>query len=73
MTPPIPTTDAAQPPMLLIVPESRLEDLPAIVYAGIQACAAAYSRGRWFVEVPHALYAAWPAGALWARLEGVPT
>lgn len=67
MTPPTPT-DAA-PPMILVIPESRLEDLPAVVYAGIQACAAAYHAGRYYVEVPHALYAAWPV----IRLEGVPT
>lgn len=64
-----PTTTAAPPPMILVVPESRLEDLPAIVYAGIQTCAAAYHAGKYFVEVPHALYAAWPA----IRLDGVPT
>ena len=63
------TTGAAQPPMLLIVPESRLEDLPAIVYAGIQACAAAYHAGKYFIEVPASLYAQWPA----IRLEGRAT
>lgn len=69
MTATPPTTDAAQPPLLLIIPESRLEDLPAIVYAGIQGCAAAYHAGKYYIEVPHALYAAWPV----IRLEGVPT
>jgi len=68
MTPPT-TTDAAPPALILIVPECRLEDLSAIVYAGIQTCAAAYHAGRYFIEVPHELYAAWPV----IRLEGVPT
>ena len=66
ITPPT-TTDA--PPMLVIIPDARLEDLPAIVYAGIQVCAAAYHAGTWYVEVPSELYATWPV----IRLEGVPT
>jgi len=68
MTTTQPTTDAAPPALILIVPEHRLEDLPAIVYAGIQTCAAAYHAGRYYVTVPHALYATWPV----IRREGVP-
>ena len=64
MTPPTPATDA--PPLIVIIPEHRLEDLPAIVYAGLQLCAAAYHAGRYYIEVPHALYATWPV----IRLEG---
>lgn len=65
MTPPTPL-DPDPPSMIVIIPDSRLEDLPAVVYAGIQACAAAYHAGRYFIEVPHTLYATWPV----IRIEG---
>ena len=53
-------TTPADPPMILVVPDTKVDALPAAVRADLNRCESAYSRGTWFVTVPAEVYRAWP-------------
>ena len=61
------TTTTPQPaqlvPLILIIPTSALETIPAATMAGIKGCEAQYHRGTWYVTVPPETYRSWPQSA----------
>lgn len=55
------TNAPSDPTMIAIVHESKLETLPAQVYADLQRCESYYHRGNYYITVPTRLYRQWPA------------
>lgn len=52
---------AVQPPLILIIPQSALEKMPAAAVAGITSgCESVYKSGTYYVTVPAEVYSQWP-------------
>lgn len=57
-----PTHPDPRPPLILIIPDTRLAQEPALA-ASINGCEAAYHRGRWYVTVPAEMWVRMPQEA----------
>ena len=55
-----PTPQPALVPLILVIPQSALDKMPAATVAGIRGCEAQYHRGTWYVTVPPETYRQWP-------------
>lgn len=58
------------PPLLLIIPEHRLEGMAADKSAAIVGCEAAYHSGVYYVTVPCDVYSRWPRATVAAAAPG---
>lgn len=52
-----------RPPLILIIPDARLAELPMALASALTGCEAAYHAGRWYVTLP---------AELWQRLTASP-
>lgn len=57
-----PSPTAAQPLLILIIPQDALETMPTAIAVGIRGCEAAYAGGKYFVTIPSEVYNQWPKG-----------
>lgn len=51
--------ESRDPLLILIIPQSALETIPADLSAGMRGCEAVYQRGIYYVTVPAEVYCQW--------------